>query len=96
VKLTGVTATVAPEAFVIDACPPVSQGIQSVKKQFRQLLVVPGHAGPGLDLDLTAVYTARFDVPRAGQRVFVRLSAMKDGFKDAPVQWNAIVAAHGA
>lgn len=96
VKLTGVTATVAPDAFVIEACKPLSPGVEYVEKRFRQVLVVPGHAGPGADIDLTAAYVARFGAPRVGRRLFVRLSAMKDGFKDRPVQVDAIVGAGGA
>jgi hypothetical protein len=90
-KLTQVTATVAPDVFIVEASPPLSQGIQSPRHRFRQLTVAPGHAGPGADLDITAAYLARFGAPLAGEKVFVRLSAMKDGFKDTPLQLDAIV-----
>jgi hypothetical protein len=94
VRLTQMTATVAPERFIVDASPPLSAGILKVGRRWRQLTVVRGHAGPGVDLDMTAAYVARFGAPQAGQRLFVRLSAMSNGFRDAPVQFETIVAPH--
>ena len=96
VRLTQVSATLAPEAFIVEACAPLSAGILSPGHLFRQLLVVPGHAGAGADIDLTAAYVARFTAPAAGQRVFVRLAMMTQGFKDTPRQWDALVAPHGS
>jgi hypothetical protein len=93
--LTGVTATVAPDAFIIEATRPLSAGVGYVEKFFRRVTVLPAHAGPPADLDLTAAYVARFFEPAAGKRIWVRLYALKDGFKAAPVQVSAMVAPHG-
>jgi hypothetical protein len=35
VKLMGVSATFAPDQFLIEACAPVSAGVEYVKKSFR-------------------------------------------------------------
>jgi hypothetical protein len=96
VKLTQVSDTVAPDKFIIEATAPVAPGIRNVNSRFRRLTVVAGHAGPAVDLDLTAAYSAQFGAPVAGQRVVVRLTPMKDGFKGIPLEFNALVAAQGA
>lgn len=93
--LTGLTATVAPDAFIVEATRPLSAGIGYVERRFRRVTVLPGHAGPAVDLDLTAAYVARFHAPAAGKRIFVRLYALKDGFKSAPVRVSAMVAGQG-
>lgn len=95
-KLTQVNDTVAPDKFIVEASAPVSPGIQNLNSRFRRLTTVDGHAGPAADLDLTAAYTAQFGDLAAGQRVAVRLTAMKNGFKGVPLEFVAIVAAQGA
>lgn len=95
VRLTQVSNTVAPDAYILEACPPLSPGITYVTKLFRRLAVLPGQGGLAADLDLTAAYTARFGAPAAGQRVVVRITAMKHGFKSAPLQFRTLVTAHG-
>jgi hypothetical protein len=96
VKLLQVSATVAPERFLVEATPPLSAGLGCVKKLFRRVTSLPGHAGPGVDLDLTAAYLERFNAPQAGQRLWMRLVALTNGLKGTPVQLDVIVAPHGA
>jgi hypothetical protein len=93
VTLKGVTDTLAPDKFIIEAARPVSQGISNVNTNFRALDIIAGHAAPAADLDLTEPYTARFGTPKLGQRVSVRITPMKDGFKGIPLAYSAIVAA---
>jgi hypothetical protein len=95
VKVLGVSDTFAPDKFIVAASAPVSAGIADISRAFRELTIVDGHAGPAVDLDLTAVYVARFGVPPAGQRVVVRLIPVKDGFEGEPVECGAIAAARG-
>jgi hypothetical protein len=95
VKLTQVSDTGDPDRFIVEACPPLSAGIQSFNKKFRWLVVVPGHGAPAADLDLTAAYTDRFGAPPASMRVVVRLTAMKGGLKGTSLVFRTLVAAHG-
>jgi len=43
--------------------------------------------------DITALYTAKFGAPVAGQKVFVRSKQILDGYDDLPHQWSGIVPA---
>jgi hypothetical protein len=43
--------------------------------------------------NITALYTAKFGVPDAGQKVFIRSRQMLDGYEDLPHQWSGIVPA---
>ena len=43
--------------------------------------------------DITALYTAKFGAPAAGQKVFVRSKQVVDGYDDLPHQWSGIVPA---
>jgi hypothetical protein len=96
VKLTQVADTVAPDKFILEATPPLPAGLSSIEVLYRRLTVLAGHAGPAVDLDLTAAYSAKFGAPVAGQRVFVRITPMKDGFRGIPRAYSALVAAQGA
>ncbi|HEV2207697.1 MAG TPA: hypothetical protein VG167_02925 [Verrucomicrobiae bacterium] len=93
VTLKGVVDTVAPDKFLVEAVRPVSPGINNVNAHFRLIDVVAGHAAPAVDLDLTEAYTGRFGAPVLGQRISVRITPMKDGFKGIPLGYSAIVAA---
>lgn len=93
ITLLQLTNTVAPDKFLVEAAPPVSQGIDNVNASFRLIQVAAGHAAPAADLDLTAAYTAKFGAPVAGQRVTVRVTAMKDGFKGIPLAYSKICVA---
>jgi hypothetical protein len=64
VKLMGVSATFAPDKFLVEACPTVSAGVDYVKKSFRQLLRVEGYAEPAADLDLTSDSVSQCQVCR--------------------------------
>jgi hypothetical protein len=97
VRLLQVGATSGAERLIVEACTPVGAGVQSVKHLFRYVTVVVAPAEGSVDLDLTAAYIERFCVPQAGQRVAVRLTAMKSGFRDtSSVRWSTLVAAHKA
>lgn len=93
VSLQAVADTIAPDKFIVEAARPVSQGISNVSNGFRLLDVIDGHAAPAADLDITEAYVARFGAPKLGQRVSIRITAMKDGFKGIPLGYSAIVAA---
>jgi hypothetical protein len=41
--------------------------------------------------NITALYTAKFGAPLAGQKVFIRSNQMLDGYEDLPHQWSGIV-----
>jgi len=43
--------------------------------------------------DITALYTAKFGAPAAGQKVFVRSKQVLDGYDDLPHQWSDLVPA---
>jgi hypothetical protein len=43
--------------------------------------------------NITALYTAKFGAPAAGQKVFIRSKQMLDGYEDLPHQWSGIVPA---
>ena len=43
--------------------------------------------------DITALYTAKFGAPVAGQKVFIRSKQLLDGYEDLPHQWSGIVPA---
>lgn len=95
VKLVQVSATFAPDKFIVAACAPVSPGVEYVRKSLRVFAVLDGHAAPAADLDLTAAYLARFGAPRAGWRIVVQLTPMQNGFKGQPLQCSAIVTGAG-
>lgn len=91
ITLRGLSNTLAPDAVIVEACPPLSAGISFVGRCWRQLGALPGHAGPGQDVDLTGAYLLRFPAPGAGQRLWVRLAAMTHGIRDEPVEFTALV-----
>ncbi len=43
--------------------------------------------------DITALFTAKFGAPVAGQRVFVQTNQLKDGWQDLPLAFTGIVPA---
>jgi hypothetical protein len=43
--------------------------------------------------DITALYTARFGVPTAGAKVFVRVNQFVDGYEDIGTEFVGIVPA---
>jgi hypothetical protein len=97
VQLQQVSASAQADQLLIDACRPVSAGISNVSNLFRRLKVVAAPEATPIDLDLTEAYYARFGGLEAGQRVFVHLTLMKDGFQShPPLQVRALVQADGA
>ena len=96
IKLNQLACTVAPDSFIIQAAPPLLAGRSSFGAAWRNLQVLPGHAAPAADVDLTAAYTARFGQLKAGQRIGVRVFAMKDGFKGVPLAFETLITAAGA
>jgi hypothetical protein len=95
VHLTQVSGVAGADKLLIDACAPLGQGVGYVKNLWRRLTAMTAPVGTPADLDLTATYVGRFSAPQAGQRVFVRLMAMKNGMKGTALQLSAIVTAHG-
>jgi hypothetical protein len=72
------------------ASPPQSAG-RLVVSEFNYLGELPEIAGG--KADITALYTAKYGAPAAGQKVFVRSKQMLDGYEDLPHQWSGIVPA---
>jgi hypothetical protein len=93
IKLVSLADTVAPDKFMIFATPPVSQGINNLNASFRLLSVVAGH-DTAADVDLTDAYVAKFGAPQITQRLAVRISPVKDGFKGIPFEFTGICVAH--
>ena len=96
VKLLQLGSTAVAERWVLESWNPVHVGIQNVENRLAQFAVLPGPAGATVDLDVTAAYLARYEAPRAGERVCVRLCVMSNGFKSDPLQFSTIVAARKA
>lgn len=98
-ELTNVTNVVAiklvcsgsSDAFnLVWASPPKSAGRFAVNDFFylgELPEVVAGKA------DITALFTAKFGAPAAGQKVFIRSKQMESGYADLPHQWSGIVPA---
>jgi hypothetical protein len=72
------------------ASPPQSAGRFAVS-EFYYLGELPEIAGG--KANITALYTAKFGAPAAGQKVFVRSKQMLEGYEDLPHQWSGIVPA---
>jgi hypothetical protein len=79
--------------MVIQATPQVSQGINFVKSEYRQLAVVAAAASsPYVG---TTAYAAKFGVPVLGKRIFMRakLVHIASGFESLWLQTSTIVVA---
>ena len=72
------------------ASPPQSAGRFAVN-DFYYLGELPEIVGG--KANITALYTAKFGAPAAGQKVFVRSKQMLEGYEDLPHQWSGIVPA---
>ena len=78
------------ENTIVRAADPQSAGRQ-VCNDFRILGVCPA---PVLGAsDMTTLYNARFGLPAAGSKVFVRCNQFVDGYEDLPHEFYAIVPA---
>ena len=79
----------APSATVLVlATRPRSAGV-SFAKHFTILGVLPA-AEAGYS-NITDLYVARYGVPPAGTRIFIRTRQLLNGWKDAPKQTSVIV-----
>jgi hypothetical protein len=75
---------------IVRASAPVSQG-RETWDDYRILGTCPAAAQGSADI--TGIYTARYGVPPAGKKVFVRVNQFVDGWEDLPVTFSAIVPA---
>ena len=75
---------------VVRASEPVSAGREKCGS-YRILGMCPTPAQGSADI--TSLYTARYGVPPAGTKVFMRVSLMVDGWEDIPAKFSAIVPA---
>jgi hypothetical protein len=78
------------ENTIVRGSAPVSQGRESYGS-FRVLGTCPAPVQGSADI--TSLYTARYGVPPAGTKVFVRVNQFVDGWEDLPVTYSAIVPA---
>jgi len=74
------------QAFnLVWATPPKSAG-RFRPRDYYYVGELPGIASG--KSDITALYTAKFGAPAAGQKVFVRSKQVLDGYDDLPHQWS--------
>jgi hypothetical protein len=78
------------ENTVVRASRPLSQGREKLN-DFRVLGMCPAPLQGASDI--TSLYTARFGVPAAGTKVFVRVNQLVNGWEDLPLTFAAIVPA---
>lgn len=69
---------------------PVSQGIQRVPRVAILGMVPTPAQGTA---DITSIYSAKWGMPAAGQKVFMQCSQLVDGYESLPTTFNAIVPA---
>ena len=75
--------------IIVLATRPCSAGV-SFAKHFAILGVLP--AAEGGYSNFTDLYVARYGIPPAGMRIFIRTRQVLNGWEDAPKQTSAIVA----
>jgi hypothetical protein len=78
------------ENTIVRASAPVSAGRQTYG-DFRLIGTCPAVVQGSSDI--TSLYTARYGAPSAGQKVFVQVSQMVNGWEQVPVSFWAIVPA---
>jgi len=63
------------------------------RNPLREALPVPGFLPEPIDgwSNITALYVARYGVPREGQAVFIRTRQHIDGWTDNPILTRAVV-----
>lgn len=86
IKLTADAATA--DFTNVWASRPLSAGINSTSA-FYYIGQIPAPVG-GFSI-ITSLYTAKFGVPAAGKKIFVRVSQVVDAWQDLPHEWSAIV-----
>ena len=75
---------------LLRASAPLSAGRKTCTG-FRIIGVCPPAAQGSVDI--TALYTARFGVPRVGSKIFLRVNQIIDGWESQPVQFTVVVPA---
>ena len=78
------------ENTIVRGAAPLSQG-REICSDFRVLGTCPTPVAGSADI--TALYTARYDVPPVGKKVYVQANQFVDGWEDLPVSFWAIVPA---
>jgi hypothetical protein len=73
---------------IVRAAKPISQGRETCN-DFRIVGVCPAPVAGAADI--TGLYTARYGVPPAGKKVYVRVNQFVDGWESLPVMFSAIV-----
>jgi hypothetical protein len=76
------------DSTIVRGSAPISQG-RSKCGDFRVLGMCPAAAQGAADI--TSLYVARYGVPGVGDKVFVRVNQIVDGWEDQPVTFAAIV-----
>jgi hypothetical protein len=73
---------------IVRGSPPLSAGREKCAN-YRILGMCPVPTAGAADI--TSLYTARYGVPPAGMKVFVRVNLFVDGWKDTAAKFSAIV-----
>jgi hypothetical protein len=81
------------EFTIIRASKPLSQG-RSKCSDVRVLGLCPVPAQGAADI--TALYEARYGLPRVGDKVYVQINQLVDGWESLPMTFSAIVPVAGA
>jgi hypothetical protein len=76
------------DATILRAAKPQRSGVRRCD-DLRIIGLCPAPAEGSADI--TALYTAKFGAPVAGQRLFVAASVMVDGFESVPTKFSALV-----
>ncbi len=77
------------DAFnLVWAAAPQSPG-RYARPPFNYLGELPEVVGG--KADITSLYSAKFGLPAAGQKVFIQSKQMESGYEDLPHQWSGIV-----
>lgn len=91
-SIGAVNNTVAPDKYIIEGTPGMSQGKSNLNSGFRML----GAMDPPLaaqPLNILALYQAKFGNPVVGDKIAIRVTGCYNGVKGVPYILQAIVAA---
>ena len=92
VSIKFTTAGDMPATTIVRACPPQSPGV-SVCNNWRVLGLAPAAAAGAVDV--TALFTAKFGAPKAGQKLFFQLQEVAGAYTTIPTQYEGLVPAAG-
>ncbi len=84
------TNTVAPDAYLYEAAPPVGAGRTNVNANFRVIYKQIGALAP-TPAQLATAYIERFGDPADGLAVSLRITQITKGFRGVPFTFRAIV-----